>query len=111
MDKEQMGKFIGACRRELGLTQQGLAEQLHVTNKAVSKWERGLSYPDVTLMEPLASALGLRVEELMACRRQAVKGEEETMQNLLDISRDSVRKERRRCWCCWPSQPPWWRTT
>ena len=106
MDKEQMGKFIGACRRELGLTQQGLAEQLHVTNKAVSKWERGLSYPDVTLMEPLASALGLRVEELMACRRQAAKGAEETMQSLLDISRDSVRQERRRswrrCWCCWP---------
>lgn len=43
VDKEQMGKFIGACRRELGLTQQGLAEQLHVTNKAVSKWERGVS--------------------------------------------------------------------
>ena len=52
MDREQMGRFISECRRELGLTQQELAEQLHVTNKAVSKWERGLSYPDVTLMEP-----------------------------------------------------------
>ena len=57
-----------------------------------------MSYPDVTLLEPLAGALDLTVEELMACRRQAVKGEEETMQNLLDISRDSVRKERRRSW-------------
>ena len=51
-----------------------------------------MSYPDVTLLEPLAAALDLTVEELMACRRQAVKGEEETMQNLLDISRDSVRR-------------------
>ena len=99
MDKEQMGKFIGACRRELGLTQQGLAEQLHVTNKAVSKWERGLSYPDVTLMEPLASALGLRVEELMACRRQAAGGgEEDPVKNLLTISSSSLRRERRRSW-------------
>lgn len=99
VDKEQMGKFIGACRRELGLTQQGLAEQLHVTNKAVSKWERGLSYPDVTLMEPLASALGLRVEELMACRRQAAGGgEEDPVKNLLTISSSSLRRERRRSW-------------
>lgn len=47
----------------MGLTQRELAERLHVTNKAVSKWECGLSYPDVTLLEPLASALELRVEE------------------------------------------------
>ena len=69
-----------------------------MTDKAVSKWERGLSYPDVTLLEPLAAALDLTVEELMACRRQAAKGAEETMQSLLDISRDSVRQERRRSW-------------
>lgn len=77
---------------------QEAAARLHVTDKAVSKWERGLSYPDVTLLEPLAAALDLTVEELMACRRQAAKGAEETMQSLLDISRDSVRQERRRSW-------------
>ena len=99
MNKEQLGTFIGECRRELGLTQQELAEQLHVTNKAVSKWERGLSYPDVTLMDPLASALGLRVEELMTCRRQAAgHGEEEPVKNLLTISSSSLRRERRRSW-------------
>ena len=98
MNKERLGNFIGGERRSLGLTQKDLAARLHVTDKAVSKWERGMSYPDVTLLEPLAAALDLTVEELMACRRQAVKGEEETMQNLLDISRDSVRKERRRSW-------------
>ena len=99
MNKERLGTFISDCRRELGLTQQELAEQVHVTNKAVSKWERGLSYPDVTLLEPLASALGLRVEELMACRRRAVpSGEEDPMKNLLTISDDSLRRERRRSW-------------
>ena len=101
MNKERLGNFISGERRNLGLTQRDLAAALHVTDKAVSKWERGLSYPDVTLLEPLAQELDLTVEELMACRRQAVaeqKGAEETMQNLLDISRDSVRKERRRSW-------------
>ena len=104
MNKERLGNFISGERKTLGLTQKDLAVRLHVTDKAVSKWERGMSYPDVTLLEPLAAALDLTVEELMACRRQAVtekKGAEETMQNLLDISRDSVRQERRRCWCCW----------
>ena len=98
VNKERLGDFIGSERKNLGLTQRDLAARLHVTDKAVSKWERGLSYPDVTLLEPLAAALDLTGEELMACRRQAAKGAEETMQSLLDISRDSVRKERRRSW-------------
>ena len=98
MNKERLGNFIGGERRSLGLTQKDLAARLHVTDKAVSKWERGMSYPDVTLLEPLAAVLDLTVEELMACRRQAVKGADETMRNLLDISRDTVRRERRRSW-------------
>ena len=101
MNKERLGNFISGERRNLGLTQRDLAAALHVTDKAVSKWERGLSYPDVTLLEPLAEKLELTVAELMACRRQEIpesKGAEETMRNLLDISRASVRKERRRSW-------------
>ena len=107
MNKERLGNFLSGERRNLGLTQRDLAAALHVTDKAVSKWERGLSYPDVTLLEPLAQELDLTVEELMACRRQARmvrKGadetvkEQETVRGLLDISRDSVRKERRRSW-------------
>ena len=66
MNKERLGNFIGGERRSLGLTQKDLAARLHVTDKAVSKWERGMSYPDVTLLEPLAAALDLTVEELMA---------------------------------------------
>ena len=101
MDMHAFGQFIAENRRARGLTQLQLAEALHVTDKAVSKWERGLSFPDVTLLEPLAAALELTVAELMACRRQEraeQKGAEESMQNLLTISRASVRKERRRSW-------------
>ena len=103
MNKERLGVFIGAERRRQGLTQRDLAKRLHVTDKAVSKWERGLSYPDVTLLEPLAEVLGLEMAELMDCRRQEMKGEEtvyksKTAQGLLEISRSCMERERRRGW-------------
>ena len=50
-----------------------------------------MSYPDVTLLEPLAEALGLGVEELMACRRQKTEKGEEPVNELLDISRDHLK--------------------
>lgn len=101
MNKERFGAFIAQRRRELGLTQQQLAETVHVTNKAVSKWECGLSYPDVTLLEPLAAALELTVGELMACHVGAAapeSGKEEPMETLMTISKDTVHRERRRSW-------------
>ena len=68
MDKQLFGAFIAEQRKRQGLTQQQLAQALHVTDKAVSKWERGLSYPDVTLLHPLAAALHLAVDDLLTCR-------------------------------------------
>ena len=66
MNKEIFSAFLAQARKDAGLTQKELADQLHVTDKAVSKWERGLCYPDLTLMEDLAAALGLTLPELMA---------------------------------------------
>ena len=66
MDKTQMGNFIKEQRMALGLTQQPLAEQLHVTNKAVSRWKTGNAYPDIALLDTLAAVLSVSVEEL--CR-------------------------------------------
>lgn len=65
MDNEKVGQFIAALRKEQHLTQRELAEKLHVTDKAVSKWERGLSYPDVALLPALAEILGVTVGELL----------------------------------------------
>lgn len=104
MNKQQFGSFISENRKAANLTQKMLAERLHVTDKAVSKWERALSYPDVTLLEPLAEALGMGVEELMACRRMEPEKEEpmqnekeeKPMQNLLEISRESLKSEQRK---------------
>ncbi len=107
MNKQQFGNFIAENRKAAGLTQKDLAARVHVTDKAVSKWERALSYPDVTLLEPLAEVLGLGVEELMACRRiqvqkdkeeEAVENiqEERPVRNLMELSRENLKTERRK---------------
>lgn len=101
MNKEIFGAFIAQARREAGLTQKNLADQLHVTDKAVSKWERGLCYPDLTLMEDLASALGLTMTELMACQRgqeDSAPSEDQNLavKSLLDISGDFMKRQRTR---------------
>lgn len=60
-----MGEIIAARRKDLGMTQKELAEKMNVTDKAVSKWERNLSCPDVGSIPRLAEVLGLSVAELM----------------------------------------------
>jgi transcriptional regulator with XRE-family HTH domain len=69
MNTEMTGQLIAARRRELGLSQTELAEQLHVTDKAVSRWETGRGMPSVDTLEPLAEALGLSVSELLSGKR------------------------------------------
>lgn len=69
LDNVKIGSFIASLRREKGLTQQQLAENVGVSNKAVSKWERGLSLPDVALLPSLAEALGITVTELLKGER------------------------------------------
>lgn len=69
MEKKETGAFIAAQRRELGLTQRELAERLHVSDKAVSRWETGKGLPDPSLLQPLSDELGVSVGELLAGRR------------------------------------------
>ena len=103
MDKERFGKFIAITRRDLGMTQQALADQLHVTDKAVSKWERGLCYPDLTMLESLAAALGLTVGDLIACEKHREDtppaGHNETdMHSLLEIANESQKRQKKKIW-------------
>lgn len=70
MENDRIGLFIRDRRLELGLTQQQLAEKLNITDKAVSKWERCLSYPDITLLRALADELEVSVSELLAGQRE-----------------------------------------
>ena len=71
MDAKKFGSFIAATRKESNMTQMDLAKKLQVTDKAVSKWERGLGFPDINTIEPLADALGVSVLEIMRSERIA----------------------------------------
>lgn len=66
MDQEKIGKFISECRKEKGLTQAMLAEKLNISDRAVSKWERGICLMDMSLLKPLSEILGVSVNELLA---------------------------------------------
>ena len=68
MDIQSLGAFIQSRRRDLGMTQSELGAKLHVTDKAVSRWERGVGFPDIKLLEPLAQALQVSVSELIHCQ-------------------------------------------
>lgn len=63
-DKITFGKFIQSKRKEAGISQKVLAERLYVTESAVSKWERGISYPDITMISEICSALNITEHEL-----------------------------------------------
>ena len=69
LNKIAFGSFLAQLRREKGMTQKELAACLYVSDKAVSKWERGLSVPDISLLVPLAEQLNVTVAELLqGCR-------------------------------------------
>ena len=67
IDKQQFGAFIATLRKEKGYTQKDLAQQLFISDKAVSKWETAASIPDTALLIPLADLLGISVTELLMC--------------------------------------------
>ena len=69
--KKTLGMMIAELRKEKGMTQLELAEKMGVTDKAVSKWERDLSCPDINSLPNLAEILGVTVDELMQIKREA----------------------------------------
>ena len=76
MDVQEFGNFLQSRRKDLGMTQSELAEKIHVTDKAVSRWERGVGFPDIKLLEPLSNALEISLTELIQCRLLEEKQEE-----------------------------------
>ena len=87
IDRARFGAFVAERRREKGLTQRELAQRIFVSDKAVSKWERGAGLPDVALLIPLAEALDVTVTELLEGRRL---GREEPVSS--DEAEQMVRK-------------------
>lgn len=75
MSERTMGETIAALRKERGMTQKDLARQMNVTDKAVSKWERDLSCPDIGSIPRLAQVLGVGVEELLNAPSEKTKAD------------------------------------
>lgn len=93
-----MGKFISEARKEKGLTQKDLASKIYISDKAVSKWERGLSFPDIELLESLANVLDVSIVELLKGER--IKKLEPDTENLikdtLKLTKDENKKNKKR---------------
>jgi|GEM_PF-3207511 len=95
MDAQKTGALIAQARRERGLTQKELSQALHVSAQAVSKWERGLNFPDLSLLEPLGDCLGLTVSELLSGQRGGEPREDLLLDSLRLLMSQAGRKLRR----------------
>lgn len=96
MDNNKIGKFIASLRKEKGLTQQELGERLFVTDKAVSKWERGLSLPDIKILEKLALELNVDVSEILFGERgknKKINIQEEIDKAIAIIEENRIQKK------------------
>ena len=91
MDAKRMGLFISQLRKDKNMTQLDLARKIHVSDKTVSRWERGIGFPDIQLLEPLSNALGITVAELMDCRQKEQYTNVEVSDLMSDY--DSYKKE------------------
>ncbi|MBE6892880.1 MAG: helix-turn-helix transcriptional regulator [Ruminococcaceae bacterium] len=101
LDKEKFGEFVSKLRKEQGMTQKELAEKLFVSDKAVSKWERGQSLPDITMLNPLAEALGVTAAELLNCGK--IEGEkvdasqvDEIVEKAIELNKEPDISKRKR---------------
>lgn len=96
MDQKKIGKYIAEKRKTLGLTQVQLAEKLNMSNKSVSKWERGVCLPDVSLYSTLCEVLGISLNEFLAgedlLEKEIIPKSEETIINITIDSKKSRHK-------------------
>ena len=98
MNQLKIGRFIAECRKNKNLTQAQLSEKLGITDKAVSKWERGVSMPDSSIMLELCDVLGISVNELLSGEKIDMENnEQKNEQLLLDMAKE-VEKRNKTIW-------------
>ena len=95
MDQFKIGRFIADCRKQQKLTQMQLADKLGITDKAISKWERGMAMPDTSLMLELCDILGISVNELLNGERINMENNnQKNEQLLLDMAKELEKKNK-----------------
>ena len=95
MNQIKIGRFIAECRKQKNLTQMQLSEKLGITDKAVSKWERGVAMPDSSIMLLLCDILGISVNELLSGEKIIMENSnQKSEQLLLDMAKELERKNK-----------------
>jgi transcriptional regulator with XRE-family HTH domain/DNA-directed RNA polymerase subunit RPC12/RpoP len=95
MNQIKIGKFIAERRKNAALTQMQLAERLGITDKAISKWERGLAMPDTSIMLALCEILGISVNELLSGEKTSMENNNpKNEQLLLEMAKEIERKNK-----------------
>ena len=95
MDQVKIGRFIADCRRKKNLTQMQLAEKLGITDKAISKWERGIAMPDSSIMLALCDILGISVNELLSGEEIKMENYNKEMENkLLEMVEEKEQRDK-----------------
>ena len=95
MDLIKIGKYIAGKRKSLGMTQKQLAEKLGMSDKSVSKWERGVCLPDVSVYKELCSILGISLNEFLAGEDIAQENMiQKSETNIIEVIRDNINKQK-----------------
>ena len=95
MDQLKIGRFIAECRKQKNLTQMQLAEKLGITDKAISKWERGIAMPDSSIMLELCDILGISVNELLSGEKISMENNNQKNEQLLfDMAKELEQKNK-----------------
>ena len=95
MDQIKIGRFIAECRKKANLTQMQLAEKLGITDKAISKWERGMAMPDTSIMLELCNILKITVNDLLSGEKVNMENiNQKNEQLLLDMAKELERKNK-----------------
>lgn len=94
MERDLFGKRLAALRKEKGLTQKEVAEALHVTDKAVSKWERGINFPDITLLQPLADCMGVPVAQMLTETLNPLEQPAKIVESCVAVAKEETAREK-----------------
>jgi len=92
MDLVKIGKIISEARKNKGMTQRELANKLHISDKAISKWERGIGCPDISFLIPLSQILDISLYELLSGEKEEV---EETLKKAIHYSNKELQRKKK----------------
>ena len=96
MDPKKTGIIISEARKKLKMTQKDLADVLYVSDKAVSKWERGLCFPDISALIPLTEILKINLYDLLRGEKVNKEDVEETLKNTINYSNNEIKRKKKK---------------